>query len=72
MKKLENISNDEIKKSVANEISTLDEQIKKLESKKQEYVEKETELSEKIGLYELQKQMDEMKMKGMGGGSLEV
>jgi DNA repair exonuclease SbcCD ATPase subunit len=71
MKKLENISNDEIKKSVANEISTLDEQIKKLESKKQEYVEKETELSEKIGLYELQRKMDEMKMKGMGG-SLEV
>ena len=71
MKKLENTSNDEIKKSVASEISTLDEQIKKLESKKQEYVEKETELSEKIGLYELQRKMDEMKMKGMGG-SLEV
>lgn len=71
MKKLENTPNEETRKSVANEILTLEEQIKKLESKKQEYLEKETELSEKIGVYELQRKMEEMKMKGLGG-SLEV
>jgi len=70
-KKLETISNDDTRKSVVNDILLLDQQIKKLEEKKQEYTDKEAEISEKIGLYELQRKMEEMKFKG-GSNSLEL
>jgi hypothetical protein len=69
-KKLEGISNEETRLSVSNELLILEEQIQKLENKKKEYLDKEAELSEKIGLYELQKQMEQMKFKG--GKSLEL
>jgi hypothetical protein len=69
-KKLETIINEETRKTYANEILTLEQQINKLESKKKEYIEKEAEISEKIGLYELQRKMEEMKFRG--GKSLEV
>ena len=69
-KKLEGISNEQTRLSVSNELLILEEQIQKLENKKKEYLDKEAELSEKIGLYELQKQMEQMKFKG--GKSLEL
>jgi len=62
-KKLENIKNEEIRKSIEEEVSTLEEQIKKLEAKKKEFTDKETDLVEKIGLLELRKQMEEKNMK---------
>ena len=62
-KKLENVKNKEMRESLESEVLTLEEQIKKLEEKKTEFTNKETELVEKIGLYELKKQMEEKNMK---------
>ena len=56
-KNISSIKNDEMKKFAEKEILTLEEQIKKLEAKKLEYTDKEKEISEKIGLYELQNKM---------------
>lgn len=56
-KKIENISNSEVKSSVQQKLSELEKQIEKLESKKKEISDKESELSEKIGLNELQKKL---------------
>jgi len=61
-KKLENITNDEMKKSVEEEILTLEKQIEKLENKKKEISQKETELSEQIGLNELQQKLQQGKI----------
>ena len=73
-KQLKLNNNDATKKSMVDELATIEQQIQKLESKRQEYVAKEAEISEKIGLYELQRKMEEMKFKGNkgGDGSLEI
>jgi hypothetical protein len=56
-KKIENISNNDMKLSVKQKLLELEQQIDKLENKKKEISEKESELSEKIGLNELQKKL---------------
>lgn len=61
-KKLENVKSQEMRQSLESEVLTIEEQIKKLEEKKTEFTNKETELVEKIGLYELRKQMEEKNM----------
>jgi len=73
-KQLKLNNNDTTKKSMVDELATIEKQIQKLESKRQEYVAKEAEISEKIGLYELQRKIEEMKFKGNkgGDGSLEI
>jgi len=73
-KQLKANNNDAMKKNMVDEIATIEQQIKKLEDKRQEYVAKEAEISEKIGLYELQRKMEEAKFKGNkgGDGSLEI
>jgi DNA repair exonuclease SbcCD ATPase subunit len=68
-KKLENVKSREMKKTIESEVLTLEEQIKKLEEKKTEFTNKEAELVEKIGLFELKKQMEE---KNMGSKILDV
>jgi hypothetical protein len=52
--KLDNIKDNEMKLSYMKELTSLDEQIAKLENKKKEITEKELELSEKIGVPEIQ------------------
>ena len=56
-KKINNISNSDVKLSVQKKLLELEQQIDKLENKKKEISEKESELSEKIGLNELQKKL---------------
>jgi len=53
-KKLDNIKDNEMKLSYMKELTSLDEQIAKLENKKKEITDKELELSEKIGVPEIQ------------------